>query len=314
MPAVARKSSKPASRQAKPASRRQPQRPSAPYNPAKLDAARGVGVAPVAAVSVAALVVAAGLAAALLSGDRLNRLGADLAGMGDQAMAGLGLQVAAVHVQGASEASKPAILAAAGVEPGDGVMGLDLKAMRRRIERVGWVEDATVIRLLPDTVVIAVEERRPIAVWQNAGRIGLIDAEGAPIAGADAGAFTELPLVVGPGANTEAAEVLPLLIARPRLLSQTEALVRVDRRRWDLRLKDGGLIQLPALDLDAALIQFDQLDRRANVLALGFAKIDLRDPEMIAVRPREEAPPAYPQSALRLSVPAPAAERGPGLH
>ena len=303
MPAVARKSSKPASRSAQPASnRRQPQRPATPYTPAKLDAARGVGMAPLVAISIAGVVVVAGLAAALMSGDRLDQLGADIGGMGDQAMAGLGLQVAAVHVQGASDASKPAILAAAGVEEGDGIMGLDLKAMRGRVQRVGWVEDAKVIRLLPDTIVIAVEERRPIAVWQNQGRIGLIDAKGAPIAGADAGAFTQLPLVVGPGANTAVADLLPLLAARPRLMAQTEALVRVDRRRWDLRLKDGGLIQLPALDMDAALIQFDQLDRRANVLALGFAKIDLRDPEMIAVRPRDDSP-----------VPALAAERGPGL-
>ncbi len=62
--------------------------------------------------------------------------------------------------------------------------------------------------------------------------------------------------------------------------------MRVDRRRWDLRLKDGALIQLPALVEASALIQLDQLDQRARVLELGFERIDLRDPEMIAVRPR----------------------------
>ena len=73
-------------------------------------------------------------------------------------------------------------------------------------------------------------------------------------------------------------------------MKRVEALVRVDQRRWDLRLKDGGLIQLPALDADAALVQLDQLDQRARVLELGFAKVDLRDPEMIAVRPRGDEP------------------------
>ena len=33
--------------------------------------------------------------------------------------------------------------------------------------------------------------------------------------------------------------------------------MRVDERRWDLRLKDGSLIQLPAVEQDAALIQLD---------------------------------------------------------
>ena len=80
-----------------------------------------------------------------------------------------------------------------------------------------------------------------------------------------------------------------------------EALVRVDDRRWDLRLKDGALIQLPALDEDAALIQLDQLDQRARVLELGFERIDLRDPEMIAVRPRAAAAPVRqpPAGAMR---------------
>jgi len=288
MPAVARKSSKPASRQAQARSRRS--RPSTPYTPAKLEAVRGAGVAPAAAITVAALVVVGGLAAALFTGDRLEALGEDMGGSVDGVLAGLGLQVAEVHVQGASDASTPAILHAAQVDAGEGILGLDLQRIRRRVERVGWVEDAKVIRLLPDTIVIAVKERRPVAVWQNQGRVGLIDAQGRPIAGADAGAFTALPLVVGAGANDAAPQILPLLQARPGLMTHVEALVRVDQRRWDLRLRDGGLIQLPALDVDAALIQLDQLDQRARVLELGFAKIDLRDPEMIAVRPRGDEP------------------------
>ena len=293
MPAVARKSSKPAPRQAQANNRRH--RPSAPYTPAKLEAVRGSGIAPMAALTVAGAVVVIGAAAALFSGGRLQAIGEDINdGVNNGLLAGLGLQVAHVHVQGASAASTPAILHAANVQEGDGVLGVDLQAVRRRVERVGWVDDAKVIRLLPDTIVIAVKERRPVAVWQHQGRIGLIDNHGKPIKGADAGAFSALPLVVGAGANTAAPEILPLLHARPTLMYRVEALVRVDGRRWDLRLKDGGLIQLPALDVDTALVQLDGLDRRARVLELGFAKIDLRDPEMIAVRPREDAPnPLY---------------------
>jgi len=63
--------------------------------------------------------------------------------------------------------------------------------------------------------------------------------------------------------------------------------VRVDNRRWDLRLKDGGLVQLPAVGEDAALIQLDQLDGRQRILDLGFERIDLRDPALVAVRPRQ---------------------------
>ena len=42
---------------------------------------------------------------------------------------------------------------------------------------------------------------------------------------------------------------------------------------------------LPAADQEAALIQLDALDQRERLLELGFARIDLRTPEEVAVRP-----------------------------
>ena len=94
--------------------------------------------------------------------------------------------------------------------------------------------------------------------------------------------------MVGAGADQAAAEILPLLRQRPRLMGRVDALVRVDRRRWDLRLRDGGLIQLPAGEPEAALIRLDALDQRERLLDLGFARVDLRTPETVAVRPGDD--------------------------
>ncbi len=103
--------------------------------------------------------------------------------------------------------------------------------------------------------------------------------------------------MVGEGAAAAAPEILPQVRARPRLMQRLEALVRVDDRRWDIRLKDGGLIQLPADNMESALIQLDQLDQKARVLELGFDRIDLRDPELVAVRPRGVPVPPPPAPA-----------------
>jgi cell division protein FtsQ len=98
-------------------------------------------------------------------------------------------------------------------------------------------------------------------------------------------------LIVGAGANEAAAGILPAISGRPRLMQRLEALVRVDGRRWDLRLKDGAIVQLPAVGEDSALIQLDQLDQSQRVLELGFERIDLRTPEMVVVRRREVTSP-----------------------
>ena len=137
-------------------------------------------------------------------------------------------------------------------------------------------------------------QREALAVWQHAGKVQVVDVEGRPIAEADPGRFPNLPLVVGEGANDNAATILQILRAHPRETQKLEALVRVDDRRWDLRMRDGGLIQLPAVGEDSALIQLDKLDQESRILELGFARIDLRDPELVAVRPRDAAPPGQP--------------------
>jgi hypothetical protein len=72
-------------------------------------------------------------------------------------------------------------------------------------------------------------------------------------------------------------------------------------------LKDGSLIQLPAQNEDAALIQLDQLDQKNRLLDLGFQRVDLRDPEMISVRPRDATAQegAMPQTAPPPPAPTP---------
>ena len=257
------------------------------YSPAKLSAARGVGLSPWGALLAAGGVVTLALAATLATGDRAEKFGASIASATGAQLAGLGFKLKAVHVQGASELATQDILRAAQVYEDQPLIGLDLEALRQRVEQVGWVKEAKVVRLLPDTLVLGVVERKRLAVWQHDGRSYVIDEGGRVIPEADPRAFATLPLIVGAGANDAAAAILPEIAARPRLAERTEALVRVDGRRWDLRMKDGSLVQLPAVDEGAALIQLEQLDQRSRILELGFERIDLRDPAVVAVRPRD---------------------------
>ncbi|HUO12306.1 MAG TPA: cell division protein FtsQ/DivIB [Caulobacteraceae bacterium] len=241
---------------------------------------------------IAAGVGAAIVGAAVIAGLVDHRAERFVAGLADDMavnVADAGFRLDHVSLQGASARSYADILAAAALPAHAPLLTLDLDAARKRIEQVGWVKSATVMRLLPDGVVIAVQERRLLAVWQHNGQASVIDSDGVVASTADPAGFASLPLVVGEGANTAAAAILPAVLSRPRLAERLEALVRVDARRWDLRLKDGCIIQLPATDEEAALIRLDALDQQSRVLDLGLARIDLRDPEMVLVRPRSSA-------------------------
>ncbi|WP_363200522.1 cell division protein FtsQ/DivIB [Phenylobacterium sp.] len=230
------------------------------------------------------------LGVTLATGGRGQQIAAAV-GMGvDGKFGEAGFRLQTVHVQGASALATTDIVRAANVHKDDPLLGMDLNALRGRIEQVGWVEEARVVRLLPDTLVISVKERRQLAVWQHGGRSVVIDDKGQVIREADPASFTDLPLVVGAGGAQHAGEILPILAQRPKLMARMEALVRVDDRRWDLRMKDGALIQLPAVDEEQALMQLEQLDLRSRILELGFERIDLRNPDVVAVRPRAPQP------------------------
>ena len=202
-----------------------------------------------------------------------------------------GFRLKAIHVEGASPMATADIVRIAGLYKDQPLLGMDLEALRKRVETVGWVKEARIVRLLPDTLVVAVVERRQLAVWQHAGRQFVIDDHGKIIPEADAGRFSGLPLVVGEGGAEHAPEILPVIAQRPKLMERMDALVRVDDRRWDLRLKDGSLIQLPAVGEEESLMRLEQLDQRSRIMELGFERIDLRNPDVVAVRPRQAPPP-----------------------
>lgn len=256
--------------------------------PGKMAAIGRVDISPRTAV----IALGAGallLVGVLATGTRAERIGASVSHGLDSVTAGMGLTLKRVHITGASPEAEPAIQRALGLYSGQPITSLDLDDIRTRVQGVGWVKEARVVRLLPDTLIVEVKEHDRLAVWQEAGQIKVIDNRGQVIDGADARRYPTLPLVVGKGADVAAGEILPLLAQRPRLMGMVDALVRVDERRWDLRLKDGSLIQLPATEQEAALIRLDALDQRERLLDLGFARVDLRTPDEVAVRPAGDA-------------------------
>jgi len=49
---------------------------------------------------------------------------------------------------------------------------------RSKIEEIGWVESASVHRILPNRLRVEVTERTPVAFARNGNEIALIDAHG----------------------------------------------------------------------------------------------------------------------------------------
>ncbi len=229
--------------------------------------------------------------------------GPAIAGLRERVAAAANLRVDQVRIEGRILTPEPLLRAALGVAVGDKLLGFSLEAARARIEKLTWVQHATVERHLPGTVVVQVTERRPFAVWQNAGKFVLIDRAGQVVAEQDpvkdTAAFTVLPLVVGAGAPENAAALLDQLAAQPGLKSRVVAAIRVGERRWNLRLNNGADVLLPEGQEAAAMAKLMELQGTQALLDRPLQTLDLRLPDRLVVRPQAEPHGPVPSGPRR---------------
>ncbi|HZB20238.1 MAG TPA: FtsQ-type POTRA domain-containing protein, partial [Blastococcus sp.] len=93
-------------------------------------------------------------------------------------LAGPVLAVRAVHVDGLVTLPADQVQEAAGIGSGTPLLRVDLGTAEARVARLPQVASVEVTRDWPDSVVITVVERAPVAVVGEAGRRSLVDADG----------------------------------------------------------------------------------------------------------------------------------------
>ncbi len=202
----------------------------------------------------------------------------------DNVAADAGLTVERVLVDGRLRTDRQSLIDALGVEIGEPILGVEIGTARARVGALPWIREVTVERRLPDTLLVRIVERRPLAIWQNEGAISVVDVDGQVIDGARPQDFPELLLVVGPDAPTTAAELLAVMARTPDLSTRVTAAVRVGGRRWNLKLDDGIEVQLPEDDLGDAWRMLVDLDRAEQLLARDVQSVDLRLHDRLVLR------------------------------
>jgi cell division protein FtsQ len=161
-----------------------------------------------------------------------------------------------------------------------------VEAARQRIAELPAVEAVSVRKTYPGDLIVEITEKVPVARWRVDGITFVVDAAGEQI-GEDRGAYGELPLVVGDGANNDALVMIRALDQYPTLKNGLVALSRIADRRWDLIYETGLRVQLPELGIARALrnlvmyqTEYQLLDRDVNI-------VDLRVASLVAVRPNK---------------------------
>ena len=167
---------------------------------------------------------------------------------------------------------------------------VDLEAKRQELLGFSWVAEARVSRRLPDTLVVDIVERKPMAIWQRNQKLSLIDAQGQVLEAVNVEAMPDLPILVGQSANHHAADFAALQDRVPSLKSKIVAASWIGGRRWDVQFNSGETLALPEGEdaAKAALLEFARVDGTKRLLGRGYVRIDMRSPKNMVVRvPRD---------------------------
>ena len=83
-----------------------------------------------------------------------------------------------IQVEGNAHLTRAQVLGVFAADLERNIFRMPLAERRADLERLPWVEHATVMRLLPDHVRVLITERTPVAFVRQGTQIGLVDASG----------------------------------------------------------------------------------------------------------------------------------------
>jgi cell division protein FtsQ len=217
----------------------------------------------------------------------------------------LGFDIDLVTIMGSRGLTETEVLAAAGITDRNSLLFLDVAEVRDRLRQIPLIKEVSVRKLYPDRLLIELVERDPFAIWQKEGKLLVVATDGTPIQELTDQRFTDLPFVVGKGANERVSEFLKIIDNAGDLRSRIRAGILVGERRWTLKMTNGLDVKLPENDPEAAIVQFARLARDSRLLDKDLVSIDLRVPGRMYARLTEEAAAARADAMPRKKKGAP---------
>lgn len=208
-----------------------------------------------------------------------------------------------VQVQGLQRATEHELLRLASVGPGANLWSLDTAAVAQAMGAHPWVRAVEVTRSLPDTLVLRVEEREPVAL-AALGDLYVVDAQGVPFKRVSGSDRLDLPLLTGVPRDSAAqdpagtaarfrealavADAYRHTFARPRLSE-----VHLDEGGFQLLTADGVRVVLQRNGTDEQLQRLQRVREELQQRGVAATAIHLENrvrPGWVAVQLRPGAP------------------------
>lgn len=192
-----------------------------------------------------------------------------------------GFKLEKIIIEGTSNIETSDIISAIEYKKDDSIFSLNMKKVHKNIEQNSWVKKAFVERRMPNTLYIAVSEKKPIALWQYKQKLVLIDEFGDKISKQNIDKFSHLPHLIGSDANIYAKQLLDSLANHSDLAKHVLYATRHGQRRWDLVLQEDITIKMPENDFAGAYDYLHQIFSKDLLFTKNIKMLDLRNRDKV---------------------------------
>lgn len=199
----------------------------------------------------------------------------------------LGLELKHIDIQGHHFVTKDDILKALNLSPDAhyAMLTLSGEEIAEKLSSIEFIRSVAVEKHFPDTIVLHITEREPVAIWQYQGELSLIDVDGVILQQGNVGQFWKLPVLVGQDAVFHAKTLLDFLITEPELFQKVTSMTLIGSRRWDIRFESGKVVMLPEDHPEKAWAQLATLNKNQQLFEKQIKIIDLRVPGQVYILP-----------------------------
>ena len=218
-----------------------------------------------------------------------NTLTSSLSSSIDAGMAQMGFTLEDVVVEGRMRTNKEQILQTLELKRGIPLLSINLLNAKEKLENLSWIKAARVERRLPDTLLIRISEKEPVAIWQNQNKTYLVDYDGELVETKEANKYKELLLVTGHKAPKHVGHLITLLEKFPEIKARVTAATHLRSMRWDIRLDGKVDLRLPETEAESALEYLLTLEKHHHLMEREIMTIDMRLPGQLILRLTPEA-------------------------
>lgn len=178
---------------------------------------------------------------------------------------------------------------------GASMLQLDLVGLAAIVKQVQWVREATIRRQFPSTIVVAIEEHKPVARWVADATDDLQTIETSTLVNSFGDVFSatiaderreQLPKLAGPeGSSFEVLTRYVALLAPLATIGRSpKSVVMTPRRAWQVKLDNGVVLELGRADVDERIARFIHTYPELPALQVADAVVDLRYQSGLTIR------------------------------